>query len=97
MAAIHRHGDLRSCGATTIVSGQSSVFANGKLVSVNGDNNTDGGGALSAACRSVYAGGILVVNHTPDSAAPDGLCPIPGGPHCAPETAEGSPNVFVGD
>lgn len=97
MAAIHRHGDLRTCGATTVVSGQSTVFANGMLVSVDGDNNTDGGGALSAGSNNVFINGKAVVNNTPDGAAPDSLCPVPGGPHCAPDTAQGSPNVNVGD
>ena len=97
MLSIHRDTDLRICGATTIASGQSTVFANGLLVSVNGDPNTHGGGNLFASCKNVYAGGILVVNHSPELAAPDALCPIVGGPHCLPVTAGGSPNVFVGD
>lgn len=97
MPAIHRNTDPRVCGATTVASGQSTVFANGLLVSVNGDPNSHGGGALSAACKNVYAGGILVVNHSPEPAAPDSLCPILGEPHCNPVTAGGSPNVFVGD
>lgn len=97
MPAIHRNADPRICGATTIVVGQDSVFANQRLVSVNGDPNSHGGGNLFAACRQVYAEGILVVNDTPEGAAPDALCPVPGGSHCAPLTAGGSPNVFVGD
>ena len=97
MPPIHRNGDARNCGATTIVAGQGTVFANGKLVSVNGDPNSHGAGGLIAGCNNVYAGGILVVNHTPDGAAPDGSCPSAGGNHCAPETAQGSPNVNVGD
>ena len=40
MPAVHRHGDARVCLATTIVSGLSTVYANGRLVSVNGDVNT---------------------------------------------------------
>lgn len=97
MPAIHRDTDPRTCGASTIASGQSTVFANNLLVSVNGDPNSHGGGALNAACRNVYAGGILVVNHSADSAGPDSLCPDPGGAHCSPNTAGGSPDVFVGD
>lgn len=31
------------------------------------------------------------------AAAPDALCPPLGGDHCAPVTASGSSNVFVGD
>lgn len=97
MPAIHRNTDPRACGATTIVSGQSTVFANNKLVSVNGDPNSHGGGALAAANNNVYANNLLVVNDTPESAAPDSLCPPLGGAHCAPVTAGGSSDVFVGD
>ena len=97
MPAIHRNTDPRVCGASTVVVGQSTVFANSLLVSVNGDPNTHGSGDLIAACKNVYINGIMVVNHSPDNASPDGLCPIIGGPHCAPATAGGSPNVFVGD
>jgi hypothetical protein len=97
MPAIHRNTDPRSCGATTIVSGQTTVHANNLLVSVNGDNNSHGGGALAAANNNVYANNKLVVNDTPEAAAPDSLCPPLGGAHCSPVTAGGSSNVFVGD
>ena len=46
--AIHRHSDNRSCGATTVVSNQSTVTADGLLVSVEPDENSHGGGALSS-------------------------------------------------
>jgi len=95
MAAIHRHSDARVCGATTVVSGNTTVFANDLLVSVDGDPNSHGAGALAAGSNHMYCHGILVVNNTPDGAAADSICPIP--PHCAPITAGGSPNVFVGD
>ena len=75
MPAIHRNTDARSCGATTSVIGQSSVFSNGLLVSVNGDTNSHGAGGLIAGCDNVFVEGKLVVNHTPDSAAADNLCP----------------------
>lgn len=97
MAKIHRHSDSRSCGATTIVSGQDTVFANGLLVSVDGDPNSHGAGNLNADSKNLYVHSTLVVNHSPDSAAPDGDCPIAGGAHCDPTTASGSPDVFVGD
>jgi hypothetical protein len=97
MPAIHRNNDLRSCGAKTIVVGQSKVYANGELVAVNGDPNTHGNGGLIAGSRRVFINGKAVVNHTPDGANPDDLCPDPGGAHCSPVTAGGSPNVFVGD
>ena len=97
MPATHRHGDARVCGATTIVSGQSTVFMNGVLQSVNGDPNTHGAGNLIAGSKNVFAGGKLCVNNSADSAAADGLCPSAGGTHCAPATAGGSPNIFIGD
>ena len=91
---VHRHDDARVCGATTIATDH-KVYANGKLIAVNGDVNSHGGGALVAGSNNVYCGGILVVNHTPDGSAADSLCPL--APHCAPVTAAGSPDVFVGD
>ena len=93
---VHRHDDARVCGATTIATDH-KVFANNKLIAVNGDVNSHGGGALVAGSNNVYAGGKKVVNHTPDSAAPDDLCIPVGGAHCGPSTAQGSDNVFVGD
>ena len=95
MPAIHRDTDGRSCGATTTVNGQSSVFANALLVAVNEDPNTHGGGGLIAECNQVFCEGKLVVNHSPDNAAADSICPIP--PHCNPATAAGSSDVFVAD
>lgn len=95
--AIHRHGDARACGATTIVSGQSTVFANSKLIAVNGDPNTHGAGNLVAGSNNVFINSIAVVNHSADGSAADNLCPSAGGTHCAPVTAAGSPDVFVGD
>ena len=94
MTAIHRNSDSRACGAATVVAGQSTVYANDLLVSVNGDPNSHGAGALSASCHDVYVNGILVVD-LGDSAAPDTLCPIP--PHCAPSATSASSNVYVGD
>ena len=91
---VHRHDDARVCGATTIATDH-KVFANNKLIAVNGDVNSHGGGALVAGSNNDYCGGILVVNHTPDGSAADSLCPL--APHCAPVTAAGSPDVFVGD
>jgi hypothetical protein len=93
---VHRSTDPRSCGATTVVAGNTSVYANNLLVSVNGDPNSHGGGALIASSNSVFVNNILSVNHGPDSSAPDSLCPSSGGAHCSPVTAGGSPNVFTG-
>ena len=94
-APIHRDTDARICGATTTVAGNSDVFANELLVSVDADPNSHGDGALIAHSNEVYADNILTVNHTPDTANADALCPIP--PHCGPDTDQGSPNVYTGD
>ena len=92
---IHRDTDSRACGATTVVSGQGTVFANGLLVSVDQDPNSHGAGNLKAACNKVYINGKLVVI-VGNSAAPDKLCPPLGGDHCAPASSSGSGDVFVG-
>ena len=94
--AVHRNTDARVCGATTIVSGQETVFANDLLISVHGDPNSHGNGNLIAGSNHVFINGKAVVNNSPDSAAADDLCPVPS-IHCAPATASGSQNVFVGD
>ena len=93
MPAVHRHGDARVCGATTIVLGQGTVYANGLLVSVNGDINTHGAGALVAGSNNVFAEGKAVVNNTPDLAVIDSLG---HGPQLT-KTAAGSSDVNVGD
>ena len=93
LPAVHRHGDARVCGATTIVSTNSTVFCNGELIAVNGNVNTHGAGALSAGAAHMYCHGTLVVNNTPDAAAAD---LVPHAPALT-KTAGGSPNVFVGD
>jgi hypothetical protein len=95
MAAVHRQTDLRVCGHTTIVQGQGTVYANNLLIAVDKDPDNAGGGNLIAACKNVYINGKMVVNNTPDHAEPDSECPVD--PHCDPYTAQGSPNVFVGD
>jgi uncharacterized Zn-binding protein involved in type VI secretion len=91
--AVHRQNDARVCGATTVVVGQDSVFANDKLIAVNGDPNTHGAGNLVAGSNHVFVNGIAVVNNTPDSAASDNALHPP----TSTKTAAGSPNVFVGD
>lgn len=93
---IHRDTDSRACGAKTIVTGQTNVFANRLLVSVDKDPNNHGAGSLNAACNQVYVNGKLVVI-VGNSAAPDSLCPPLGGAHCAPSSTSGSGNVNVGE
>jgi len=92
MPPVHRHGDGRTCGATTVVSGQTTVKVNGKLWAVEGDGNSHGGGALSASGSTVKIGGIKVIVHTPDAGAADSLCPIDPD-HCSTPTNGGSGNV----
>lgn len=96
MAAVHRDTDARVCGATTTSVQGKNVYVNGLLWSIDGDPNTDGGGGLIAGTNKVYIGGTPVCNNN-DKAVPDALCPIPGGPHCAPDASGGSPDVYVGD
>ena len=92
---VHRHTDLRICDHTTVVVGQTNVYANNLLIAVDQDPNTGGGGELIANCRNVFINNKMVVNHSPENAQPDGSCPA--SPHCNPQTAQGSPDVFVGD
>lgn len=92
---VHRQTDVRICGHTTVVVGQSNVYANGLLIAVDKDPNNAGGGALIAQCNNVFINNKMVVNNTPDHAEPDSACPA--SPHCDPYTNQGSPNVLVGD
>jgi uncharacterized Zn-binding protein involved in type VI secretion len=94
MSKAHRDGDSRSCGATTVVQNQSTVFVNGKLWAVKGSVNSHGSGGLINSGSTVTINGIPVIVHAPDNAQPDNLCPPLGGEHCDPKTAEGSDNVF---
>lgn len=94
MSGVHLNTQLRTCGAATTVIGQTSVFIEGKLCAVDGDPNTHGNGQLIASGTFVTIEGKRVVVNKPDQAAPDNLCPVPGGPHCNPMTAEGSTFVF---
>jgi hypothetical protein len=94
MAGAHLNGQLRTCGATTIVVGQTSVFVNGLLWAVDGDVNSHGNGNLIASGTFVTIAGKRVVINKPDLAMPDNLCPVPGGTHCSPMTAQGSVSVF---
>ncbi len=94
MAGVHRNGDARVCGASTVVSGNSTVFANGKLVSVSGDPNSHNDGALIHSGTTVFVEGINIIING-DSAAPDALCVPIGPPHCVPSASSASPNVFA--
>ena len=93
MPQVHRDTDSRSCGAKTVAANP-NVYTNHLLTAVDGNPNTNGGGALKAANPNVYIGGVLVVINAPNDASPDTFCPIP--PHCNPKTAGGSNNVYIG-
>lgn len=94
MPGVHRNGDSRACGATTIASNP-NVYVNSKLAAVDGNPNSHGGGALKAANPNVFIGGILVVVNK-NSASPDALCPIPGIYHCTPSATSASGDVYIG-
>lgn len=89
MPQIHRNGDSRSCGATTIVEGNSTVFANGKLIAVRNDPNSHGNGRLINTGTTVFIEGKPIIVHSPDPATPDNA------DHPNPMTASGSLNVFA--
>jgi len=91
---IHRQGDSRICGAAT-VNTQTTVRANGRFISIDGDPNTHGGGPLKATetVGKVRINGIAVILNG-DPASPDSICPIP--PHCGPNASSASPNVRAG-
>lgn len=92
----HRHGDSRVCGASTVVTNQSTVYVNNKLWAVEGDPNSHGAGALipTAGEKNIIIEGKTVIVHGPDNASPDSLCIPIGDPHCNPATAQGSDDTF---
>lgn len=51
MPGAHRNGDKRFCNASTIVSGQSTVFVNGKLWAVEDDLDSH---CLQGALKPIY-------------------------------------------
>lgn len=93
MSQAHRNSDLRACGATTIVVGQSTVYVNGQLWAVEDDPNTHSGGGLIPSSHTVFVEGKPVIVNKPDLAKVDGL------DHAGSEdeTAQGSDNVYAYD
>ena len=94
---IHRQGDSRICGASTVTR-INNVRVNNRPISIQGDTNTHGGGALKATLTvgKVRAGQIPVILQS-DPASADSLCPTVGGPHCGPDASSASPNVRAGN
>ena len=93
MPGIHRHGDSRFCGATTIVSGQSTLYINNKLAAVEGDQNTHGNGQLISS----YGNGSFLVENKKiicaigDTASADNL----GHPGPPTDPNQSSADTFV--
>lgn len=95
MPAAHRHGDSRSCGATTVAS-QSTVLVNSKAWSVSGDSNSHGGGALTSSVTNVFINGKAVCV-AGDTGAVDSLYdPLTAPQHITTNATNGSPDVLVG-
>lgn len=92
MPGVHRHGDNRICGATTVVTNQSTVYVEGQLFSVQGDPNSHGSGTLIASGSTVTVNGIPVII-LGDSASSDTLCFTVGPPHCNPSATSASGTV----
>lgn len=95
MPGAHLNNQTRTCGATTITSGQNFVKINGQAWAVVGDMNSHGGGAFIENGSFVKIGGKSVIVQN-NQANPDNLCPTLGGQHCTPSAAEGSSFVSVG-
>ena len=94
---VHRQGDSRACGAATVTQ-CTNVRVNNRFISIDGDTNSHGGGAL----RATDTVGKVRVNAKPvilqsDPANSDALCPDPGGPHCSPSARSASGNVRAGN
>lgn len=78
MSGAHRQDDSRNCGAKTIVSGQSTVYVNGKLWSVENDEEDHGHGELvSASAGTVLIGGKKVIVKTDHALIDDAGHPPP--------------------
>jgi uncharacterized Zn-binding protein involved in type VI secretion len=94
---VHIHGHLRACGATTVVTGQSSVYVNNELWAVVGDRNTHGGGPLiNTTGDAVFIENKNIIVNGPDKTTGD--CASPK--HLAPsenQTAQGSGDTFCYD
>ena len=89
MPQVHRESDVRYCGASTIVEGQSKVFINGRLVSVVGDPESHGEGRFQDNAHKVLISGKRII--TVDDVAEGDLAGHPTGPTNA---ATGSSKVI---
>lgn len=96
MPQTHRNTDLRACGATTTVIGQTTVFVNNLLWAVDGDLSThcDPKGPLDPSGSTVFVQGKNVVVVGDGFYAPDYQPPACIVVH-SPTAATGSPNVYA--
>ena len=91
MAAVQRNGDANTCGGIISSTAQSTVYANDKLISVNGSTvtthgiypNVHAGVTTANGSSTVFAGGIAI-NRTDDVDS------------CTHTRTGGSGDVFVG-
>lgn len=100
MPGAHRENDRRSDStqSKTIVKGQSTVYVNGRLWAVEGDEETDGFGHLkSKSPGTIFINGKKVIVEGMDDAGPDGNCGRLGfdPEHCHPHPTEGSKDVIA--
>ena len=73
MPRAHRNGDMRFCGARTIVKGNQTVWVNNKLWAVEGDEDSHKGGNLEAVTGppSIRIQNKFIICAVGDRAAPD--------------------------
>ena len=90
---VHRQGDSRLCGATTTVVGQSTVYVENQLISVEGDTNTHEGGAFNtpAGFNEVYVNNKPIIR-IEDPAGADTFHPAPP----TDATSSGASTVYAG-
>ncbi len=92
MSGAHRHDDLRNCFSKTVVTGQSFVFVNGKLWSVEDDQDDHIHGELvSVSPGTVLINGKKVIVLT-DEARSDDLGHTP--PATFPATASSNVKAY---
>ena len=95
MPAVHRDNDSRNCGAKTNVTNHSSVYVNGLLAAVVGDQDTHGGNKgtfIGGLSNNVYVENKLIIV-VGDDARTD---TVGSTTHNNTNAADGSSNVFCG-
>ena len=98
---VHRVADLRSCGAVTVPNPATAatrrVYVNGQLISLTGDLNSHGGGALVGATNRVFVNGVPVVGMGGlNTGGPDPLVSTDPS-HAVSLPVTGSPTVWIGE